>query len=73
VQLADFVFVAVSAARRLFEGSFPLDTLRGAGNVGLLLVAVAGALVVATTQNRSVHCSRPTTGRRHRRGTVTGK
>jgi len=50
VQLAIFVFVAVSATRRLFEGSFTLDTLSGAGNVGLLLVAVAGALAVATTR-----------------------
>ena len=50
LQLAIFVFVAASSGRRLFEGTYSLDTLTGAGNVFLLLVAVAGALAVATTR-----------------------
>ena len=50
LQLAVFVFVAASSGRRLFEGTYSLETLTGAGNVFLLLVAVAGALAVAATR-----------------------
>jgi len=50
LQLAIFVFVAASSGRRLFEGTYSLETLTGAGNVFLLLVAVAGALAVAATR-----------------------
>jgi len=50
VQLAIFVFVAASSGRRLFEGTYSLDTLSGAGNVALFLIALAGALAVGATR-----------------------
>ena len=50
VQLAIFVFVAVSSGRRLTAGPLPPETLDGAVNVVLTLLAVGGAVAVAATR-----------------------
>jgi len=50
LQLAVFVFVGLNAGGRLAEGTLALDTVAGAGNVVLFLLAVGGAVAVAYTR-----------------------
>lgn len=50
IQLAIFVFVALSSGRRLVAGIDSLATLGGAGDVVLFVLAAAGGLYVGATQ-----------------------